>query len=114
MRKLTDVYIKVTKQNHQWLSELFDSSSLELNTYIDFYTEDYRCKYYYSSAPKNKQKVSLAELKRLIDTIPTREETKRLKQQISAYKMNYDKVVKHSLSKEDVIEDLTADNKWLK
>lgn len=88
MRKLTDVYIKVNKSNHQWLSELFDSSSLELNTYIVFYAEDYRCKYYYDFIPQGKQKVSLSQLKRLINTIPTREEITRLKRQISAYKTN--------------------------
>ena len=105
MKKLTDVYIKVTKQNYEDCDKLF-KFKYNIGTYIIFLYNDFNSYQSRTVEPKNKQKVSLTELKRLIDTIPTREEIKRLKQQISAIRMNYDKVVKHSLSKEDVIEKL--------
>lgn len=106
MKKLTDVYIKVTKANVEELMKQINRYDLEPNFYIYFISENIKCNCASIVEPKSLKKVSLTELKRLINTIPTREEIKRLKQQISGYKTNYDKVVKHSLSKEDVIEDL--------
>lgn len=106
MRKLTDVYIKVTKDNVKELMKQINRYDLEPNFYIYFISENIKGNCVSIVEPKSKQKVSLSQLKRLIDTIPTREEITRLKRQISAYKTNYDKAVKHSLSKDDVIEKL--------
>lgn len=106
MKKLTDVYIKVTNSNVKELMKQINRYDLQPHTYVFFVYDSIKGNEVSLIEPKNKQKVSLSQLKRLIDTIPTREEIIRLKRQISAYKTNYDKVVKHSLSKEDVIEDL--------
>lgn len=106
MKKLTNVYIKATKGNVKELNVLLKKHIKE-NDCLLF--EGDCIETLYAGIPNGQQKISLTELKRLIDTIPTREEIKRLKAQISAYKMNYDKVVKHSLSKEDVIDDLQKD-----
>lgn len=114
MRTLKDVYIKVTKANANELMKQINRYDLQPHTYVFFAYDSIKGNEVSLIEPKNRKKVSLSQLKRLIDTIPTREEITRLKRQISAYKTNYDKVVKHSLSKEDVIEELTADNKWLK
>lgn len=111
MKKLTDVYIKVTKQNQEELQDLLNRK-LKINEEILF-SNDCKESQYIGLPLNNEKKVSLTELKRLIDTIPTREEIKRLKAQVSAYKMNYDKVVKHSLSKENVIEELQYNNSEL-
>lgn len=102
MKKLTDVYIYVDKINHKKASELLQSEHLPYGC-IYFNFDNIKS---WSIRERDAKKITLTELKRLIDTIPTRDEIKRLKQQVSAYKMNYDKVVKHSLSKEDVIDDL--------
>lgn len=106
MRKLTDVYIKVTNSNVKDLMKQINRYDLEPYTYVFFAYDSIKGNKVSLIEPKNRKKVSLAELKRLIDTIPTREEITRLKRQIGGYKTNYDKVVKHSLSKEDVIEHL--------
>lgn len=113
MRTLTDVYIKVTKQNIKQLHSMV-FYVLEIGNIISFDYDDDESFSLRKDVIEYKQKVSLNQLKRLIDTIPTREEITRLKQQISAYKTNYERAVKHSLSKEDVIEELTAHSKWLK
>lgn len=111
MKKLTDVYIKATKGNVKELNVLLKKHIKE-NDCLLF--EGDCVETLYAGIPNRQQKVLLSELKRLIDTIPTREEIKRLKQQVSAYKMNYDKVVKHSLSKEDELEFLRSENESLK
>lgn len=114
MKKLTDVYIKVTKQNQEELSKITYIGNLPIGEYLIYY-DDVLSSFEFENenGVEGLKKVSLTELKRLIDTIPTREEIKRLKQQISAYKMNYDKVVKHSLSKEDELEFLRCKVKIL-
>lgn len=112
-RTLKDVYIKVTEKNFEELHTLLNRK-IRVGYYLYFLSEDIGTSWLAPDAEENKQKVSLSQLKRLIDTIPTREEITRLKRQISAYKTNYDKVVKHSLSKEEVIEDLTIQNDKLK
>lgn len=114
MKKLTDIYIKVTKGNVEELMKQINRYDLEPHSYVFFVYDSIKGNEIYFIEPKNRKKVTLAELKRLIDTIPTREEIKRLKQQISAYKTNYDKVVKHSLSKEDELEFLRSENESLK
>lgn len=107
MRTLKDVYIKVTHGNISDLRVLLTYRSLDINYNLIFNSDDPDSfDFCETNSLLNRERVSLSELKRLIDTIPTREEITRLKRQISAYKTNYDKVVKHSLSKEDVIEDL--------
>lgn len=111
MKKLTDVYIKATKGNVKELNVLLKKHIKE-NDCLLF--EGDCVETLYAGIPNRQQKVLLSELKRLIDTIPTREEIKHLKQQVSAYKMNYDKVVKHSLSKEDELEFLRSENESLK
>lgn len=115
MKKLTDVYIKVTKQNQEELSKITCVGNLPIGEYLIYY-DDVLSSFEFENenGVDGLKKVSLAELKRLIDTIPTREEIKRLKQQVSAYKMNYDKVVKHSLSKEKELEFLRSENYNLK
>ena len=107
MRKLTDVYIKVTKQNQEELSKITCVGNLPIGEYLIYY-DDVLSSFEFENenGVDGLKKVSLSQLKRLIDTIPTREEITRLKRQISAYKTNYDRAVKHSLSKEDVIEEL--------
>lgn len=85
MRTLTNVYIKATKGNIKELNLLLKKLVIEGDNLL-FESESIES--VYIDEPKNKQKVSLAELKRLINTIPTREEIVRLKRQISAYKMN--------------------------
>lgn len=107
-RTLKDVYIKVTENNKKELESIL-KIKVPNNYNLSFSFDNVYCVYMHDRSI-DKQKVSLSELKRLIDTIPTREEITRLKRQISAYKTNYDKVVKHSLSKEDVIEDLQNNN----
>lgn len=114
MKKLTDVYIKVTKSNVKELMKQINRYDLQPHTYVFFVYDSIKGNEVSLIEPKNRKKVSLSQLKRLIDTIPTREEITRLKQQISAYKMNYDKVVKHSLSKEDELEFLRSENEKLK
>jgi hypothetical protein len=97
MKKLTDVYIKVTKDNANELRILLKlpKYNFDIDTKIVFLYEDLNSwQIRFNEVLGDRKKVSLTELKRLIGTIPTREEIKRLKQQISAYKMNYDKVVK--------------------
>lgn len=112
MKKLTDVYIKVTKQNKDILKCILTINTISVGDVITF-LEDNINSWSYERQSKGLKKVSLSQLKRLIDTIPTREEIVRLKRQISAYKTNYDKVVKHSLSKENVIEGLRSNNERL-
>lgn len=106
MIKLTDVYIKVTKVNAKELMKQINRYDLQPHTYVFFVYDSIKGNDVSLIEPKNRKKVSLSQLKRLIDTIPTREEITRLKRQISAYKTNYERAVKHSLSKEDVIEEL--------
>lgn len=85
MRKLTDVYIKVNKSNVEELRKLLNCRSIMLGENIGFDSDDYKC---FTWVPLGTEKVSLSQLKRLIDTIPTREEITRLKQKISGYKTN--------------------------
>lgn len=113
MKTLKDVYIKVTKQNQGQLKCILTTNTIIVGDVIIF-LEDSVSSWDYETIIEDRVRVSLSQLKRLIDTIPTREEITRLKRQISAYKTNYDKVVKHSLSKEDVIEELQSDNERLK
>lgn len=115
MRKLTDVYIKVTKQNQEELSKITCVGNLPIGEYLIYY-DDVLSSFEFENenGVDGLKKVSLSELKRLIDTIPTREEITRLKRQISAYKTNYDKVVKHSLSKEDELEFFRIENESLR
>lgn len=110
MKKLTDLYIKVTKQNQEELKQIIGFDPTYGNVCFEWDGLDGAIT---TNDPYLKQKVSLSELKRLIDTIPTREEITRLKRQISAYKTNYDKVVKHSLSKEVVIDNLQKVNEYI-
>jgi len=112
MKTLKDVYIKVTERNK---SEIETVLGMKVpNNYNVSFNFDSIYSVYIHDRSIDKQKVSLIQLRRLIETIPTREEITRLKRQISAYKTNYDKVVKHSSSKEDVIEDLNIQNDKLK
>lgn len=108
MRKLTDVYIKVTERNVKQIREYYGLTNYNFQypTYIQYHYDDVKSCFWTDSVLNNRKKVSLSQLKRLIDAIPTREEITRLKRQISAYKTNYERAVKHSLSKEDVIEEL--------
>lgn len=111
MKTLKDVYIKVTDRNQEELETVLGMKVP--NNYIVSFTFDSIYSVYMHDREINKQKVSLSQLKRLIETIPTREEITRLKRQISAYKTNYDKVVNHSLSKEEVITNVLTHNEWL-
>lgn len=88
MRTLKDVYIKVTKANANELMKQINRYDLQPHTYVFFAYDSIKGNEVSLIEPKNRKKVSLSQLKRLIDTIPTREEITRLKQQISAYKTN--------------------------
>ena len=88
MKKLTDVYIKVTKSNVKELIKQINRYDLQPHTYVFFVYDSIKGNEVSLIEPKNRKKVSLTELKRLINAIPTREEIKRLKQQISVFKMN--------------------------
>lgn len=85
MKKLTDIYIKANKSNVKELNLLIKKLVIEGDNLI--FESEY-IESVYIDDPKDKQKVSLSQLKRLIETIPTREEITRLKRQISAYKLN--------------------------
>lgn len=112
MKTLKDVYIKVTKRNKEELYTLLNRK-IRIGYFLYFLSDDIKTSWLTPDIELNKQKVSLSQLKRLIETIPTREEITRLKRQVSAYKTNYDKVVKYSLSKEEVIEELQRNNSEL-
>lgn len=106
MKKLTDVYIKVSTRNKEALTEILNMPHLRTGLYIVFNADSVENANIWEILPSHKQRVTLQQLKRLIETIPTREEIKRLKGQVSAYKLNYKKAVEHSLSKEDELEFL--------
>lgn len=107
MRSLKNVYIEVTNSNVTDLMKLINRYDLKPNTYIFFNYECITSSVRTFVIPKNRKKVKLSVLKHLVSTIPTREEIISLKRQIGGYKT--------SLShKENVIEELTAYNKWLK
>lgn len=114
MKTLKDVYIKVTKQNKEDLDKIakFD---IPIGKYVCFVHDVLSSVYYYSNEPEDKQKVSLSELKRLIDTTPTRDEIKRLKAQLSAYKMNLKNAQFDIESLKNTIKiDLIDNNRYLK
>lgn len=85
MKTLKDVYIKVTEKNFEELHALLNRK-IRVGYYLYFLSDDISTSWLVPDIEENKQKVSLTELKRLIEAIPTREEIKRLKQQISGYK----------------------------
>lgn len=107
MRKLKDVYIKVTKANVNELMKLINRYDLKPNTYVFFNYECITSSVRTFVIPKNRKKVKLSVLKHLVDTIPTREEIISLRRQIGGYKT--------SLShKEDLIRDKNAQLEQLK
>lgn len=112
MKKLTDVYIKVTKANVEELRTIIQPN-LDVDDIVAF-NSDCLNSFFYGISIGNRKKVSLAELKRLIDTIPTREEITRLKQKISGFKTNLSLTNERCKELQSDNERLVHENNMLK
>lgn len=109
MKTLKDVYIKVTEKNTEYLSKLI-GFKLPINHYLCFLYDLNAGLHYYGDEPKDKQKVSLSELKRLIETIPTREEMTRLKKRANTYKQCFDGAKKENKELHKMYDDLVLES----